>query len=143
MRVIDQMLRETAEGTDGINYFDHGPEPYAAATETQFPRIWVYGTGPEDFLAPNHSVKTQYNVLLEITELIQLSATTEEMEAAWERCQKLWIKFINRLSKHPLNQFPIEKVSRVEIVHKWSHNVVGYICTFTVKPLETPEYQCP
>jgi len=143
MRVIDQMLRETAEATDGINYYDHAPEPYANAIESQFPRIWVYDTGPQDELYANHSVRTKYNVLMEISDLVQLSDKTETIEETFERVQKLWVKFINRLSRHPSNQYPISKITRIEILHKFGHNVAGYLCTFTVQPLETPEYQCP
>jgi len=147
MRLIDTMLQETAEGTDGINYFALAPRPYANLEDgpgrPAFPRIWVYSTGPRDTIAMNHTVTTQYNVLMEISDLCPLSATPEQLQETWDRVQLLWIKFINRLSSHAANVMPIGKVTREEIAHRFDQNVCGYLCQFTITPLDTPVYQCP
>lgn len=144
MRLIDQMLRETAEGTDGIEFYGHSPEPYANAEESKFPRIFVYDTKPVDTLHMNHSIETDYNILMEISDTFSLTDDGEEsFEDVLDRVQKLWVKFISRLSKHPSNKKPLGKINRVEIVHHLDHNVAGYLCTFTVTPYDTPDYQCP
>lgn len=143
MRVIDQMLKETAEGTDGIKYFNVGPEPYANVTETEFPRIWVYDTRPTDEVDKNHGVTASYNVLLEISDIVQFSEKLEVILEKKHLVEKIWFKFINRLSKDARNRSAIEKVQRIEILHRLDHNIVGYLCTFTVKPVQKIEYQCP
>lgn len=142
MRLIDRILKETAEGTDGINYFNIAKEPYANAIESEFPRIWVYSTGPLDNVRPLGIVETEYNILLEVTDFIEHSATLEQISTKLDEVQRLWIKFINRLANRPELKEKIGKVAREEIVHHWSHNVVGYICAFKIVLLEIPEYQC-
>lgn len=137
------MLKETAEGTDGIKYFNSAPEPYANVVESEFPRIWVYDTRPTDEVAQNHGVKAGYNVLLEISDIVPFSENLDGILEKKDLVEKIWFKFINRLSKDSRNIEPIGKVQRIEILHRLDHNIVGYLCTFTVKPVQKIEYQCP
>lgn len=143
MRVVDTMLKEVAEGTDGVNYFDHAPEPYANVDESQFPRIWVYDTRPLDEVWQNHSITTTYQILLEISDLVELDGETTDFVETLAKVEGLWFRFINRLSRDPRNRAPIGKVNRLEILHKFSHNVGGYICSFNLTVINQPDYQCP
>lgn len=137
------MLREVALATEGVKYYDHAPEPYANVDESQFPRIWVYDTRPVDDVWQNHSITTTYQVLLEVSDLVQLDGLTTDFEATLGKMEALWVRFINRLSRDPRNRAPIGKVNRIEILHQFSHNVGGYLCTFNVQVHNLPEYQCP
>lgn len=142
MRIIDTMLRESAMAVDGIKHYAHSPEPYADVQETELPRVWIYDTRPRDKIQANHTVLTSYRVVMEISTGVELSEDPENLEAAWDIVQKLWIKFIHKLSSHPANVIPIGYVERVEILHHLAVNVVGFVCTFEITPLDNPEYQC-
>lgn len=142
MRVIDALLKDSATTTEGVNYFGHAPEPYANVDETEFPRVWVYDTRPLDEVYRNHTVETTYQVLLEISDLVQLDDKTDAFVENLDAMEALWYKFINKLSRDPRNRKPIGKVNRVEILHKFSHGIGGYLCTFNVTVVNFPEYQC-
>lgn len=143
MRVIDQMLKEVAEGTDGINSFGHGPKSFANVEESKFPRIWVYDTFPTDSVYKNGHMDTKYQVIMEISTLIQFDETIENVfEKGLAVVDPIWKKFITRLNRDSRNMVPIGEVRRVELLHGMDENVAGYICTFTVKPTDNVIQQC-
>lgn len=142
-RVIDKLLREVATGTDGIQFFGHGPKAYASLEGSDYPRIWVYDTLPVDTVYKNGLIETKYQVVMEITTLSRLDSGAEH---ALENClavvDPIWKKFIHRLSRDPRLMEPINTVRRLEIWNANADGVGGYVCSFTVKPKDTPELQC-
>lgn len=141
-RVIDQMFREVAEATPGINFFEHAPKPYANAEPGKFPRIWVYDTRPTDTVGVNGSITTEYSVLFEISDLVQLDDKPASLEDVLARVDGLFRTFINKLTKDTRLTKPIGKVERIEILHHLDHNVAGFLCTAFISVNEPFTIDC-
>jgi hypothetical protein len=149
MRVIEQLLKDTALATTGVNYYGRGIKAYSNIESPVYPRIWVHLINPVDTLHQNGLITSTYDVVGEVSTKIDYTKDIANSEDGileyWnglEAMQVVYFEFLARLQKSPLNKLPLGKVSRREFVHEYDDNLVGYAFNFNITVKETIEYPC-
>lgn len=155
MRAIEQLLKDVATATEGVEHYGRGAKAYANLDASSYPRIWVHLVNPVDTLHKNGLVTSTYEVIGEVTALCDYTAdiangqsgtdageATEQYLDTMELVQAIYLRFVTNLNKHPLNKQAIGQVTRREVVHDYDDNVTGYVFTLTMTIHEQINYQC-
>ena len=149
MRLIEQILKDTALNTDGVLQYGRGAKAYANIESVKYPRIFIHLVNPVDEVHKNNAITSKYEVIGEVTHTIPFTsdlandeATTQIYLDRLEELQTLYFKFISNLNKHPKNKKSIGQVMRKEVLHEYDDNLIGYVFTFTIELLEPITYQC-
>lgn len=150
MRLIETILKTTAETTDGVKHYGRGMRSYANIESTAYPRIWIHTVNPIDEVHKNHSITMRYEIIGEITGLVSYTAdianheqsSMEYLDALYT-LERIYLRFIGNLNKHPKNKMAIGRVTRKELLHEYDDNTIGYVFTFEYSITESIPYECP
>lgn len=149
MRVIEQLLKDIALSTTGVNYYGRGIKAYSNIESPVYPRIWVHLINPIDTLHQNGLITSTYDVVGEVSTTIDYTKDIgnaaegiDEYLTKLEEMQTVYFEFIARLQKSTINKLPLGKVSRREFVHEYDDNLVGYAFNFNITVQETIVYPC-
>lgn len=148
MRVIEQLLKDVALLTTGIQYYGRGIKAYSNIESPIYPRIWIHLINPVDTLIYN-SIQSTYDVVGEISTTIDYTKDIgnapegiDEYLTKLEEMQNMYFEFIARLQKDLRVKASIGKVSRREFVHEYDDNLVGYAFNFNIEIKEPIPYPC-
>jgi len=149
MRVIETILKQVAEATEGVTNYGRGAKAYSNIEGVSYPRIWVHRINPVDTIHQNGLIVTEYNIVGEVSgkvdftsDIANESGATELYLNTLENLQLIFYRFIGSLNKHPKNKAAIGIAKRNEFVHEYDDNLCGYVFSFTMKIDETIAYQC-
>lgn len=149
MRLIETMLKEVANATDGVLHYGRGAKAYANLQSGIYPRVWIHLVNPIDTIHQNNAVTTTYEVIGEVSGLCSFTADIANEEQATldylntlEYLQLIYYRFITNLNKDTRNRSAIGRVSRKELLHEYDDNLTGYVFTFTITINEPIAYQC-
>ena len=149
MRLIEQILKETALATDGVEHYGRGAKAYSNIESPKYPRIFIHLVNPQDQVYQNNLITSKYEIIGEVTDLIPFTTdivNDEEQTEIYlnrlEQLQTIYFKFITNLNKHPKNKSAIGQVMRKEVLHEYDDNLIGYVFTFTMEIIEPVVYQC-
>jgi hypothetical protein len=149
MRVIEQLLKDIALATTGVQYYGRGGREYANIESPKYPRIWVHMINPIDTLHQNGLITSTYDVVAEVSTLIDFTKDLgnsldgiDEYMTKLEEMQTIYFEYITRLQKDARNMLPIGKISRKEFYHDFDDNLVGYAFNFNITVKETIVYPC-
>jgi phosphodiesterase/alkaline phosphatase D-like protein len=149
MRTIETILQDVANNTTGCEHYGRGMKAYANIESEKYPRIWVHLVNPIDTIAMNSLVTTEYNVMGEVSALVDFTAdvandndSTLTYLTTLETLQNIFYRFVTNLNKHPLNMRAIGKIQRKEFLHDYDDNLCGYAFSFTMQIKEPIPYQC-
>jgi len=149
MRLIEEILKTTAEATEAVEYYGRGAKSYANIEGIKYPRIWVHKINPMDMVHQNGLVTTEYNIVGEISGLCDFTSDIANEEGpvalylnTLENLQAIFYRFIGKLNRHPKNLQSIGVIKRNEFLHEYDDNLCGYVFSFTMKINETISYQC-
>jgi len=150
MRTIEVILKETALDTNGVNHYGRGVKAYANIESADYPRIWIHSVNPIDEVHINGSVSVSYEVIGEVSSLIEYTTdlannddASVEYLSALHNLETIYLRFIGKLNRHPKNKRAIGRVTRREILHEYDDNVIGYVFTFQISVHEAIPYECP
>jgi hypothetical protein len=150
MRLIESILKTTAEATTGVKQYGRGMRAYANIEASAYPRIWVHTVNPIDEVHKNHSVTMRYQIIGEIADLVEYTADLANNEQSAEdylgslyNLEQIYLRFIGSLSRHPKNKMAIGQVTRKELLHEYDDNTIGYVFTFEYSINESIPYECP
>jgi hypothetical protein len=149
MRVIEQLLKDIALATTGVNYYGRGIKAYSNIESPKYPRIWVHLVNPVDTVHQNWLITSTYDVVAEISTTIDYTKDIgnapegiDEYLTKLEEMQVMYYEFISRLQKDARVIVALGKVSRREFVHEYDDNLVGYAFNFNITVKETIVYPC-
>lgn len=149
MRVIEQLLKDIALATTGVNYYGRGIKAYSNIESPVYPRIWIHLINPVDTMHQNGLITSTYDVVGEISTTIDYTKDIgnaaegiDEYLTKLEEMQNVYFEFIARLQKSTVNKLPLGKISRREFVHEYDDNLVGYAFNFNITVQETIVYPC-
>lgn len=149
MRIVETMLKEVAEATDGVQHYGRGAKAYANIESPAYPRIWIHLINPTDTIYQNGLVTATYEIVGEVSGLCDFTTDIANNEEATERylttlneLQLIFYRFITNLNKDSRNKQAIGAVRRKEILHAYDDNLCGYAFNFTLSVRETISYQC-
>jgi hypothetical protein len=149
MRIIETVLKQIAESTDGVEHYGRGAKAYSNIESIAYPRIWVHRINPVDTIHQNGLIVTEYNIVGEVSTKVDYASdiannigATEFYLNTLENLQLIFYRFIHSLNKHPKNKSAIGIVKRNEFVHEYDDNLCGYVFSFNMKIEETISYQC-
>lgn len=149
MRLIEEILKDTALATDGVEHYGRGAKAYSNIESPVYPRIFIHLVNPQDQVYKNNAITSKYEVIGEITDLIPYTTDIVNQDTQTviyldklEQLQIIYFKFITNLNKHPNNKTAIGQVMRKEVLHEYDDNLIGYVFTFTMDIIEPIAYQC-
>jgi len=149
MRLIEEILKTTAEATEGVQYYGRGVKAYANIEGIKYPRIWVHKINPLDNVHQNNLIVSEYNIVGEVSAPCDFTADLANGDDAvtlylntLENLQAIFYKFVSSLNKHAKNKQPIGFVKRSEFLHEYDDNLCGYVFSFNMKINEVIAYQC-
>lgn len=149
MRLIEEILKTTAEATEGVEYYGRGAKAYANIETIKYPRIWVHKINPLDMVHQNSLIVSEYNVVGEVSALCDFNSDVANNDNAvqlylntLEDLQMIFYRFVGKLNRHPKNMQALGVIKRNEFLHEYDDNLCGYVFSFTMKINETISYQC-
>lgn len=133
MRLIEQVLRETALSCDGIVSFGIGDPVYRDWDESKTPRIWVHLIQGRVNRSPKGVITgTDYSVVCDVSKLCDLDMSASQLEAIKEELEPTVLQYIKKIN-FDARVFMMDSISFEERIHGDDQCMAGFVLTFKIQ----------